>query len=67
LYHTVRWIDVTATTTSIRMNRAALFLRALGEARSAEFLAGVRRRLESLGWPRLTVTFVAYLTVGQRR
>jgi SAM-dependent methyltransferase len=41
--------------------------RALGEARSAEFLAGVRRRLESLGWPRLTVTFVAYLTVGQRR
>lgn len=24
---------------------------ALGEARSAEFLARVRRRLESLGWP----------------
>jgi SAM-dependent methyltransferase len=40
--------------------------RALGEARSAEFLARVRRRLESLGWPQLTVTFVSYLTVGQR-
>jgi hypothetical protein len=40
--------------------------RALGEARSAEFLARVRRRLESLGWPRLTATFVAYLTVGRR-
>lgn len=40
--------------------------RALGEARSAEFLARVRRRLESLGWPQLTVTFVGYLTVGQR-
>ncbi|HEU4784229.1 MAG TPA: class I SAM-dependent methyltransferase [Ktedonobacterales bacterium] len=40
--------------------------RALGEARSAEFLARVRRRLESLGWPQLTVTLVGYLTVGQR-
>lgn len=39
---------------------------ALGEARSAEFLARVRRRLESLGWPRLTVTFVGYLTIGRR-
>jgi SAM-dependent methyltransferase len=40
--------------------------RALGDARSAEFLARVRRRLESLSWPQLTVTFVGYLTVGQR-
>jgi hypothetical protein len=40
--------------------------RALGEARSANFLARVRRRLESLGWPELTVTFVGYLTVGRR-
>ena len=40
--------------------------RALGEARSAEFLARVRRRLESFGWPELTATFVGYLTVGQR-
>jgi SAM-dependent methyltransferase len=40
---------------------------ALGEARSVEFLARVRHRLESLGWPQLTATFVGYLTVGQRR
>jgi SAM-dependent methyltransferase len=40
--------------------------RALGEARSAEFLARVGHRLESLGWPQLTATFVAYLTVGRR-
>jgi SAM-dependent methyltransferase len=40
--------------------------RALGEARSAEFLARVRHRLESLGWPQLTATFVGYLTVGRR-
>jgi hypothetical protein len=39
---------------------------ALGEVRSAEFLARIRRRLESLGWPRLTATFVGYLTVGRR-
>jgi len=39
----------------------------LGEARSAEFLARVRRRLESLGWPRLTAAFVGYLAVGRRR
>jgi SAM-dependent methyltransferase len=38
----------------------------LGEARAAEFLDRVRRRLETLGWPRLTVTFVARLTVGRR-
>jgi SAM-dependent methyltransferase len=41
--------------------------RALGEARRDEFLARVRRRLESLGRPRLTATFVGYLTVGRRR
>jgi SAM-dependent methyltransferase len=40
--------------------------RALGEARSADFLARVRQRLESIGWPLLTATFVGYLTVGQR-
>ena len=41
--------------------------RALGEARSADFLARVRRRLRALGWPELTATFVACLTVGRRR
>jgi hypothetical protein len=40
---------------------------ALGEVRSAGFLARVRRRLESLGWLQLTATFVGYLTVGRRR
>jgi len=39
---------------------------ALGEARGAEFLARVRPRLESLGWPQLTASFVGYLTVGRR-
>jgi SAM-dependent methyltransferase len=39
---------------------------ALGEVGRAEFLARVGRRLESLGRPRLTATFVAYLTVGRR-
>ena len=39
---------------------------ALGQARSAEFLARVRQRLESLGWPELTATFVGYLTIAQR-
>ena len=39
---------------------------ALGETRRAEFLARVRRRLESLGAPRLTATFVGYLTVERR-
>jgi SAM-dependent methyltransferase len=38
----------------------------LGEARSAEFLALVRRRLESLRWPQLTATFVGYLTLGRQ-
>jgi hypothetical protein len=40
---------------------------ALGGARSAKFLALVRDRLESLGSPELTVTFVGYLAVGRRR
>jgi len=40
--------------------------RALGEVRGAEFLAAVRRRLESHGWPELTATFVAFLIVGRR-
>ncbi|GAA2758943.1 methyltransferase domain-containing protein [Actinopolymorpha rutila] len=39
---------------------------ALGGARSADFLARVERRLDSLGWPALTVGFVALLTVGRR-
>jgi SAM-dependent methyltransferase len=39
---------------------------ALGEAQSTEFLARVRHRLESLGWPQLTATFVGCLTVGRR-
>jgi hypothetical protein len=38
----------------------------LGGARGADFLARVPRRLESLGWPGLTATFVGYLTVGRR-
>lgn len=41
--------------------------RALGEARSAEFLTRVRDRLRSLGERRLTATFVARLTIGRRR
>jgi hypothetical protein len=40
---------------------------ALGEARRTEFLGRVGRRLEAYGHPRLTVTFVGYLTVGRRR
>jgi SAM-dependent methyltransferase len=40
--------------------------RALGEARRADFLARVRRRLERHGWPELTATFVGYLVVGRR-
>jgi SAM-dependent methyltransferase len=39
---------------------------ALGEVRRAEFLARVRHRLESLGRPGLTATFVGQLTVGRR-
>lgn len=41
--------------------------RALGEERRAEFLARVERRLESLGRPELTATFVGYLVLGRRR
>jgi SAM-dependent methyltransferase len=40
---------------------------ALGAARREDFLGRVRRRLESLGWPGLTVTFVGCLTLGRRR
>jgi len=39
---------------------------ALGEARSDEFLARVRRRLESLGSPALNTAFVGTLTIGRR-
>jgi hypothetical protein len=40
--------------------------RALGDVGSAEFLARVRHRLKSHGWPRLTATFVGYLMIGLR-
>jgi SAM-dependent methyltransferase len=40
--------------------------RELGPDRAAEFLGRVGRRLDSLGSPGLTVTFVACLTVGIR-
>lgn len=38
--------------------------RALGEARSADFLARVQDRLAAMGEPQLTATFVAQLTIG---
>jgi SAM-dependent methyltransferase len=41
--------------------------RQLGQARAADFLARVRRRLDALGSPTLTATFVACLTLGTRR
>lgn len=41
--------------------------RALGEARATEFLSLVRDRLRALGSPRLTVSFVAQLTIGRLR
>ena len=41
--------------------------RALGADGAADFLARVRHRLESLGSPRLSTTFVGQLTVGIRR
>jgi SAM-dependent methyltransferase len=40
---------------------------ALGPEQSAEFLALVRRRLDALGSPRLTATFVGQLAIGVRR
>ena len=39
---------------------------ALGEALSADFLARVRRRLESLGSPQLPAAFVGTVTIGRR-
>jgi hypothetical protein len=36
----------------------------MGPARAGEFLARVRRRLDGLGWPELTATFVGYLIIG---
>jgi SAM-dependent methyltransferase len=41
--------------------------RALGQARAADFLARVGRRLDAMGSPRLTATFVGYLAIGVRR
>lgn len=41
--------------------------RALGEERATDFLSRVRHRLVSHGWPELTVTFVGYLVLGERR
>lgn len=40
--------------------------RELGPAGAADFLARVRRRLDRLGAPTLTATFVACLTIGTR-
>lgn len=40
--------------------------RALGAVRSADFLARVRHRLDALGSPPLTVSFVGFITVGRR-
>lgn len=42
-------------------------IKELGPARAGEFLTRVRRRLDGLGWPELTATFVGYLTIGIRR
>ena len=39
----------------------------LGPVRAADFLDRVRRRLDALGSPALTATFVACLTIGIRR
>jgi SAM-dependent methyltransferase len=41
-------------------------IRALDPARRADFLSRVAGRLNSLGSPQLTATFVGYLTVGRR-
>ena len=41
--------------------------RALGPAGAGDFLARVRRRLDALGSPDLTATFVGYLAIGVRR
>jgi SAM-dependent methyltransferase len=57
VYHPEDYLAILATQSGTR---------ALGEARSAAFLARVRDRLESLGWPQLTATFVAYLIIGRR-
>jgi SAM-dependent methyltransferase len=40
---------------------------ALGPAGSAEFISRVGRRLQSLGRPKLTVTFVGQLAIARRR
>ena len=39
----------------------------LGEPQRTEFLTRVRHRLDSLGLPNLTATFVGCLTIGRRR
>jgi SAM-dependent methyltransferase len=41
--------------------------RALGPARAGDFLARVRRRLDAMGSPDLTATFVGRLAIGVRR
>jgi SAM-dependent methyltransferase len=41
--------------------------RALGSEAARDFLARVRRRLDALGSPRLTATFVGHLAIGARR
>lgn len=39
-------------------------IKELGPAAAADFLARVHRRLDALGWPELTATFVGYLAIG---
>lgn len=58
VYSAEDYLSVLATQSSTR---------ALGATRSADFLFRVRDRLESLGCPQLTATFVAHLIVGRRK
>jgi SAM-dependent methyltransferase len=57
VYSTEDYLDLLATQSGTR---------ALGGARSADFLSRVRDRLRSLGSPQLTVTLVGFLAVGRR-
>jgi SAM-dependent methyltransferase len=57
VYSTQDYLDILATQSGTR---------ALGKARSADFLSRVRDRLHSLGSPQLTTTFVGLLTIGRR-
>jgi SAM-dependent methyltransferase len=57
VYSSGDYLDLLATQSSTR---------ALGQARSADFLSRVRNRLHSLGSPQLTTTFIGFLTIGRR-